>query len=683
MNESKSMLKTNKDSNMFNLNITTKDDKIEISDTSYKSQVIPAIFTAIGIISYLITLIGCEGTQSECLRDFDQTKIKYFVLIFLVSAFFFTLNYVILIHKQTNLNLTIFQTIIICYLCFVHDTGSDLKNHGAFNRFFLGVLMTSIFIFLNFIMIIYYITKKRILFTIIFLTIIFAGSSFIINKRLIANCENWDKGLGSAKLDNSSDYCKIKTPKKCWMNFMSGLFDLSGFFGEDCSQIRMDNYEQLIKWTRIQGAKLIGFPRIEKLKYFPDSTLDQFQYRILSSMINMEDPSISKDIKSNTEAIIDFRKPLPELSVKVVKDENIINSRNKIHANKKQDLLAKNVIHFFIDSLSRDNFYRKLPKTRAFFEKYFNTNEKIQNKYDRDNELQAECFQFMKYHGIASWTLANMVPIFFGVDFTYKKSESPISYNKYFKEAGFVTGQGHGYCGKDIFDIENGNLEKFTFEYFDHEINPIFCDPNFTIPGSPFAILNGSYSMKRRCLYGRDTHSYIFDYARSFWEQYENEQKFFRLAFQDAHEGTGEVVRYMDDKIVSFFEFLEKNGSLKDTIIVFHSDHGVNMPGFYTFVDAEDFNIEKSLPTFFMFVPKDIANKYHKELKDKENIMITPYDINNTFLHIVNAPLEARNKLGGSLFERIDPKKRDCDKFNVRDPFCNCLGERDTPEWDY
>jgi len=186
--------------------------------------------------------------------------------------------------------------------------------------------------------------------------------------------------------------------------------------------------------------------------------------------------------------------------------------------------------------------------------------------------------------------------------------------------------------------------------------------------------------MKRRCLYGKDTHTYIFDYGRSFWEKYPEEPKFFRLAFQDAHEGTGEVVQYMDDKIASYFEFLEEKGSLKDTAIIFHSDHGVNMPGFYTFVDAEDFQIEKTLPTFFMILPQDLAQKHKKELKKKENILVTPYDIHNTFLHIINAPRDAWNKAGGSLFENINPKKRDCDTFRIRDPFCQCLGERDNPE---
>jgi len=452
------------------------------------------------------------------------------------------------------------------------------------------------------------------------------------------------------------------------MNLMSGVFDISGVFGEDCTQIRMDSKEQFRRWVKIPDAKIIGYPRVEKWRLFPECTLDEFQFRVLAGMIDMESKSVSQAEKDRTEAIIDFTKEKPELSVRVARDEALAKERLARYKKNEKDLMAKNVIHFFIDSLSRDNFRRKLPRTRAFLEKYYN-----------NDTAEAQVFQFLKYHGIASWTLANMVPMFFGVDFTHRR-EPPTHYNKYFKEAGYVSAQGHGYCGREIIEIEPGNMDKFNFEPFDHEINTVFCDPNFSVPGHPFAILNGTFSMKRRCLYGKDTHTYIFDYGRAFWEKYPNEPKFFRLAFQDAHEGTGEVVQYMDDKIVSYFEFLEAKGSLKDTAIVFHSDHGVNMPGFYTFVDAEDFHIEKTTPTFFLILPQELAQRHKKELKAKEHMMVTPYDIHNTFLHLINAPRSAWNKVGGSLFETINPKKRDCDTFRIRDPFCLCLGERDNPE---
>ncbi len=69
--------------------------------------------------------------------------------------------------------------------------------------------------------------------------------------------------------------------------------------------------------------------------------------------------------------------------------------------------------------------------------------------------------------------------------------------------------------------------------------------------------------MKRRCLYGKDSSWYVFDYGKNFLEAYSDSHKHLRPAFLDAHEGTGEVVKHMDDKLVDFFEFLESEESLK------------------------------------------------------------------------------------------------------------------------
>jgi len=554
-----------------------------------------------------------------------------------------------------------------------------------------------------------------------------------MHKSLQRHCETWDSGLANSKFDNSGDVCKIKIPKFCWMNMLNGYFDISYVFIQDCNVLRMDSKEQLSLYLKNPDAKVIGFPRTEAKKYFPDSQLEEFQFRVLSEIIDMQDPKISQDIKDNVEATVDFRDPQPKISIRIAKDEKLKEERRKVYEAKKEKLLVKNVIHFFIDSLSRDNFKRALPKTKQFFEKYF-VNDKKENGYnsssdfdnfdvntkyknnknDKNNKnnknenvinnknneyqsknnenkninfneeknqnasenIQAEVFQFFKFHGVTHFTYGNMIPIQFGRDFQQPNDEinPAIFYLKYFKDSGFITGQGHGYCGREIYDLEK-DQNQMIYTNFDHEINPIFCDPNFAVPGNPFGIFNGVFSYKRRCLYGKDTHDYIFEYAQKFWTAYESEAKFIRIAFQDAHEGTGEVVKYMDDKIVAFFEFLENNKALEDTVIILHADHGLNMPGFYTLIDAEDFFIEKTLPSLFMFVPKSLANEYRDLLKSKENMLLTPYDLHNTFLHLAQAPRDKFNKLGGSLFEAIQEEGRSCKMFNVRDPYCNCVGE--------
>ena len=136
----------------------------------------------------------------------------------------------------------------------------------------------------------------------------------------------------------------------------------------------------------------------------------------------------------------------------------------------------------------------------------------------------------------------------------------------------------------------------------------------------------------------------------------------------------------MNDKVFDFINFLEAHGGLKDTIILLQSDHGVNMPGFYTFVDAEDFWIEKTLPALFLMVPQDVAQEYDEILKSKENLLLYPHDIHNTLLHLSSSPKMAYNNVGASLFIKSnDIEERNCDKFNAIDPYCNCMGERDNP----
>jgi hypothetical protein len=514
------------------------------------------------------------------------------------------------------------------------------------------------------IVLLYYLSKKRIIFLLLFITLFVLIMIIISLNKLQNSCKDWTKGLKDTKLDNTLEGCSIKIPKYCWMNMFDNVFDISGWLGETCDYIRMDSRDQVLRWTKVPQATRIGYPRTEKYRFYPDTTLDEFQFKVLSQIIDMDDPNIPQSVKDKTEIIIDFNKDKPDVEFRVKKDEALVNKRKKMMDSFKSKPISKNVIFLFIDSLSRDNFNRKLKKTKAWLEKYY-----------RNTESEAQVFQFFKFHALASWTIINMIPAHFGVDWHHKGT--PNSMIKHYKDRGFITGQSHTYCSRELYDLEKGPNESYIYEAFDHEANHLFCDPNFSVPGHPFAVLNGPYGMKRRCLYGKDSNTYVFDYSKKFWQAYKNENKFLRAAFLDAHEGTGEVVKYMDDNLVDFFEFLEKEGSLKDTTIVFLADHGMNMPGFYSLIDAEDFWIEKTLPFLFIITPQEVAKEYGEVLKEKENHMITPYDIHNTFLKLIDVPVDEFNKIGTSLLERtVSIDNKNCDKIGVLDPYCNCIGER-------
>jgi hypothetical protein len=404
-------------------------------ESELNRNILANILILIAVICYLITLTGChEASQAECLKKFDQTTIKYFVMILLTSSFLFTLIFNFALYRVIHYVIPLYTAVLIWFLCFIYDTGTDLKYHGSYNRVFLFALMIVSFFVQHFLTFVYFALKRiGIIKGIIGLVVLAILSGLTLHWKLRESCKNWTKGLGDTELDNSLPGCKIKVPYYCWMNLMDNVFDVSGWMGENCEQIRMDNREQLVRWTRVPRAMKIGYPRVERWRYFPDSTLNEFQFRVLAGTIDMDDPRVSQQVKDRTEIVIDFKKENPEMTLRVKKDEQLADKRTKVRQSyKNTKFLSKNVIHLFIDSLSRDNFKRKLPKSLKWLENRF-----------RNKNSESRVYQFMKYHAIASWTFINMVPTAFGVDGSF--NGSPVHSNKYFKEKGFIIGQAHNY----------------------------------------------------------------------------------------------------------------------------------------------------------------------------------------------------------------------------------------------
>jgi hypothetical protein len=165
---------------------------------------------------------------------------------------------------------------------------------------------------------------KRIVLGLSIFAILLAVSGVVIHHKLQASFSRWALGLREEKaIDNTIPGCKVNQPKYCWMNFFDNVADISGWLGENCKQIRMDNRQQVIHWTRIPNAQVIGYPRTEKWKYFPDSTLDQFQFRVLASAVDMENKWLDEKIKEKTEIVIKFRENPPNVKMKIAVDEEL------------------------------------------------------------------------------------------------------------------------------------------------------------------------------------------------------------------------------------------------------------------------------------------------------------------------------------------------------------------------
>lgn len=120
------------------------------------------------------------------------------------------------------------------------------------------------------------------------------------------------------------------------------------------------------------------------------------------------------------------------------------------------------------------------------------------------------------------------------------------------------------------------------------------------------------------------------------------------------------TVLYQDHLFEKIFEFLKKRGELKNTVIIFSSDHGEAFKE-HGYVGHKDcYYLETTNIPLFIYVPKRLTRRFNmKQIKRNQSINVSTIDIIPTILEI----LQIKNKkdikslrmkmMGSSLFDKI------------------------------
>ena len=150
-----------------------------------------------------------------------------------------------------------------------------------------------------------------------------------------------------------------------------------------------------------------------------------------------------------------------------------------------------------------------------------------------------------------------------------------------------------------------------------------------------------------------------------------NNRKFMAIITNDGHEGTLEVLKYIDDILYNFLNKLYNNNLFKNSIIFLLSDHGTGAPSPYYI--NEFYQIERHLPMLYIICHdrKNISySQQYEYINRNQQILVTGYDIYNTFGNLIlgdkyylikNKTKEKdtlKSRLGLSLFNEINPKDR-------------------------
>ena len=626
------------------------------------------LLSIVSFFFYFISFRGCEGTQSYCLVTLSPSFF-YLIGVYIMICSLITLYiiYEALNNKISKIHLFYYVPLLI-YLLYFYDNGSDLSHHGSYNKMvFYFLIVSFIILFLIFCLLKYIYANYKIIF--ISLTLSFIWILIYTYIKITKNCNVWYDGLNGIRLENNPkfDKCKIVHPKRCWINSIDGVFDVSRILNENCNNFRGGEKAELLKYLspRFNLTQNFGYPITTKYTWLNQSHFDRFFNNVMADMIDLDKIDYSKiadDLKPEVVLKFDPVTEMGKIDIKINRNEILAKERNDIY----NTLLPKdkpkynNILFLYIDAISRPEFIRAMKNTEKYLSKYFNSSEK-------------SFYQMMKYHNFIFFTQQNVNPIFFGESMFNSNGTSIL---KHIKKKGFITGHSNNICTRQLYDIEDNYTENIEYDNFDHENIAMMCDPNFYNPANRFTPYMGPYSIRRRCLYGRDTFEYILEYGEKFWKTYSKEHKFLRLSFQDAHEGTLEVVKYLDVKLAEFLEKFDRKGYLKDTAVFLVSDHGNNMVGIYNIFQFEDYVLEKTLGTWFMLLPKkkEIDEKF---LEINQQRLVSPYDIHDTLLDMFgyhqNNTIFSRK--GQSIYKEVNGLERNCDYYSqdIMPIWCRCF----------
>ena len=651
-------------------------DEITIKDCKYYKekirkfikQILILIMFGLSYWFYYISLEPCLDGLGRCSSYIDWMKKK--IIEEIISCILLTIMIQLIILKVVS-KMHLIHTIIAFVFFHSYNHGMDFEDHGYFNFFFYFIIVGIFNLLMLPLDIFIYCLKKDnnkklvLIYLGLFLLFGFIIYNYLFNYK--SNCSEWPKGLNDTFLENnSSKYgCQIKFPKTCAYKVFDFIQDYSKIRGYDCKTLNdIKIKEKLFKFSTspfiTKETTRVGFPLTNKdPSCFKDSekTKPVVDY-VLKNLVDMDNKEIlDKYFKDKMPEIsVDFSdKNKGKLKIDVHFNKTLSEERKLLESN--SEPYSKNVLLLYIDSVSRANSLRKLKKTMKFFEKFMPYKGGFNEKYP--SEI-FHSFQFFKYHSFFGYTSFNYPILFYGQKRLENNPKHPISY--YFKQNGFITCNVIDFC-----EYENARTyHNFTQdEVFDHQY--LSCDLNDEELSSNFI----------RCLYGKQNMEHFLEYIEQFWRKYKDNRKYVSLFTNHGHEGTLNVIKYQDDIIANFFNRLFDDNLLKDTSIIFLSDHGAGMPSIYYIYDF--YNIEIFLPSLYIFVNdrKNISYEtQYKYIHENQQNLITGFDIYNTLGNILygdkydnipNKTLEIdsfKSSFGISLFNRINAKDRFPKKYD-------------------
>ncbi|XP_011049249.1 PREDICTED: uncharacterized protein LOC105142989 [Acromyrmex echinatior] len=320
-----------------------------------------------------------------------------------------------------------------------------------------------------------------------------------------------------------------------------------------------------------------------------------------------------------------------------------------------------------LDSVSRMNFHRMMPKTVK--------------------SLQSlGAVEMLGYTKVADNTYPNLVPVLSGLnqeelrDLCWQMpnktfDECPLLW-KNFSDAGYRTVFGEDACSMSTFNYLKPGFREQPTDYY---LRP-YCI------GAENDIGNTHKLNANLCLGTRKTFECMLDYTRKTAIEFSSELYF---AFIWQASLTHDYFTYPqlgDNSYHEFVEYASREGLLNRTVLIMMSDHGMRWGDFRQTYQGK---IEDSLPFVFIVLPRWWREKFPLawgNLRRNSHSLTTPFDLHETLMDLLNPQLlresflKKRIKIqaaspgiprGISWFLPV-PDIRTCDMAHIANHWCMC-----------
>ncbi|CAH1112091.1 unnamed protein product [Psylliodes chrysocephalus] len=310
-----------------------------------------------------------------------------------------------------------------------------------------------------------------------------------------------------------------------------------------------------------------------------------------------------------------------------------------------------------IDSMSKSNIQRSMPKTFAYAEKHFNT--------------------LKGYNKIGENTFPNLMAILTGYNMlqladicnnSVKLNNCQFIWDK-FRESGYITAYSEDECWISTFNYDRPGFLDEPTDFYYH---------SYFLAAEKLKVTK-RHSMTY-CAGPETSGERLLNTARDFAVTFKDVPSFGLFWANSFSHDDVNMPAVMDEATFRLLSDPEFISALKDTILIFFSDHGFRFGNIrYTHSGW----LEERLPFLYIKFPDKFKNLYYDKylnfLVNTERLTV-PYDLFNTFqsiLEIGNGSYEINFSKGCpeclSLFSKV-PEDRTCEDAHIEQHWCTCKG---------